>query len=112
MQQEMCRMSHDVDDEMISPADISIEMQTITRKAAEPLQPGDSVKAQIRRAARALGIEDRRARTFWYGQTEAVWAHEADALRRWYRKWKATELERAKARVQQLELEWQTGAAD
>jgi hypothetical protein len=60
---------------------IAIEMQTITRRAAEPWLPGDSVKAAIGRASRALGIGYRRARSFWYGEAVAVRAIEADRMR-------------------------------
>jgi hypothetical protein len=60
---------------------LTVEMQAITRHAAEPWLPGDSVKAAIGRAARALGIGYRRARSFWYGESVAVRAIEADRLR-------------------------------
>jgi hypothetical protein len=60
---------------------IANEMQSITRRAAEPWLPGDSVKAAIGRASRALGIGYRRARSFWYGETVAVRAIEADRMR-------------------------------
>ncbi|MGD0109223.1 MAG: hypothetical protein ABSC06_35075 [Rhodopila sp.] len=60
---------------------IAVEMQAITRRAAEPWAPGDSVKAAIGRAARALGIGYRRARSFWYCENVAVRALEADRLR-------------------------------
>jgi hypothetical protein len=60
---------------------ITIEMQSITRRAAEPWMPGDNVKGAIGCAARALGIGYRRARSFWYGESVAVRAAEADQLR-------------------------------
>ena len=60
---------------------INQEMQAITRAAAEPWVPGDSVKAAIGRAARTLGIGYRRARSFWYGDEVAVRAIEADRMR-------------------------------
>jgi len=60
---------------------VAIEMQSITRRAAEPWLPGDSVKAAIGRAARALGIGYRRARSFWYCENVSVRAFEADQLR-------------------------------
>jgi len=60
---------------------IAVEMQAITRRAAEPWLPGDSVKAAIGRASRALGIGHRRARSFWYGEAAAVRAVEADRMR-------------------------------
>ncbi len=60
---------------------IAHEMQAITRRAAEPWLPGDSVKAAIGRASRTLGIGYRRARSFWYGESVAVRAIEADRMR-------------------------------
>lgn len=65
----------------MSETAITSEMQAITRHAAEPWQPGDSVKAAIGRAARTLGIGYRRARSFWYGEHVAVRACEADQMR-------------------------------
>lgn len=60
---------------------IATEMQAITRGAAGPWLPGDSVKAAIGRAARTLGIGYRRARSFWYGEPVSVRAIEADRMR-------------------------------
>ena len=58
------------------------EMQRITRLAAEPRRDGDNIKRQIARAAWRLGISQRRARSFWYAESQAaVRAHEADKLR-------------------------------
>jgi hypothetical protein len=65
----------------MSDTAIASEMQSITRRAAEPWLPGDSVKAAIGRAARTLGIGYRRARSFWYGESVAVRAFEADQMR-------------------------------
>lgn len=60
---------------------IATEMQAITRSAAEPWLPGESVKAAILRASRTLGIGYRRARSFWYGEQVSVRAFEADRMR-------------------------------
>lgn len=58
------------------------DMQRITRLAAEPRAAGDSTKAAIDRAARALRLSYRRARSFWYASPDAaVRAWEADRLR-------------------------------
>jgi hypothetical protein len=65
----------------MSDTAIASEMQSITRNAAGPWQPGDSVKAAIGRAARTLGIGYRRARSFWYGESVAIRATEADRMR-------------------------------
>jgi len=57
------------------------EMQRLVREAALPAQPGDSVKAQIGRAARRLGLPFGRTRSHWYGLARAVLAEEAEMLR-------------------------------
>jgi hypothetical protein len=85
----------------MSDTAIASEMQSITRNAAGPWQPGDSVKAAIGRAARALGINYRRARSFWYGESVAVRATEADRMR-------AAETLMLKQRRQRLEQELAT----
>jgi len=71
----------DKDAAMSDTVDITVEMQAITRRAAEPLLPGDSVKAAILRASRTLGIGYRRAWSFWYGESVSVRAIEADRMR-------------------------------
>lgn len=60
---------------------VVLEMRAIVRRAGEPWQPGDSVKAALRRAARKLGLSYRRTKTFWYGEPCSVRAVEADRLR-------------------------------
>lgn len=100
-------MPHERDTKMHSQATIPNEMQMIIRRAAEPWQAGDSVKAGIDRAARRTGLAFRRARTLWYGQTETILAAEADMLRAWYRHWIETQHERALSRIEQLEIEWE-----
>ena len=48
---------------------IGIEIRTICRRAAEPVQPGEGVKAQLRRAWLALGRPPFwRLRSGWYGE--------------------------------------------
>lgn len=90
-------------DKSLAYADTLSEMSMITRAAAEPYVPGDSVKAQIGRAARALGLNYRRARSFWNAEpTAAVRAQEADALRRWYRQHAEQEAERLERRAADL----------
>lgn len=59
------------------------EAQTLVRRLAEPCTAGDSVKAQIGRAARRTGIGFNRIRSLWYGDERAsVSAVEMDVLRR------------------------------
>lgn len=105
-------MLHKTDDEMANPAAISNEMQAIVRRAAEPWRPGDSVKAGIDRAARTTGLTFRRIRTLWYRQTEAISAVEADTLRAWNRRWLATQKDRLRASLAQLEIEWERMGGD
>lgn len=70
-------------DKSLAMADAVLnDMQRIARLAAEPRAPGDSTKAAIGRAARALGLSYRRARSFWYASPDAaVRAWEADRVR-------------------------------
>ena len=82
------------------------EMQTIVRQAAEPYRAGESIKAQINRAADALGLSTRRTRSFWYADAAAVLAEEADRLRAWHARWVASEVTRLRARAAELEAEW------
>jgi hypothetical protein len=60
---------------------LAAEMQGIVRLAAEPLRPCDNTKSLIGRAADALGISYRRARSFWYGSTEQVLVRDEEAAR-------------------------------
>ena len=80
-------MSHKRVTIVTNAAMIAHEMQGIVRRAAEPWQPGDKIKAAITRAAARTGIGYRRIRTLWYRQTEAITAFEADTLREWNRKY-------------------------
>lgn len=73
-------MLHNQDKELPVSATL-LEAHYIVRTAAEPWTAGDSVKAGINRAARALSLSYRRARTFWYLSPGAVRADEMDHLR-------------------------------
>lgn len=60
-----------------------VEAQTLVRLLAEPCPAGDSVKAQIGRASRRVGLGFNRVRSFWYADERcAVSADELDTLRR------------------------------
>ena len=59
------------------------EMKDLLRSSALPVRPGDLVVAQIRRAARALGLTDSRAREIWYGRASRILAEELDRARAW-----------------------------
>lgn len=56
-------------------------MKTLVRRAAEPARSGDSVKAEISRAARILGLSYGRVKRYWYGEIQVPPAHEVDAIR-------------------------------
>lgn len=58
-----------------------VEASTLIRRVAEPRPVGDSVKAAIRRAARALGFSFSRAKDIWYGDARRIDPAEMDALR-------------------------------
>jgi len=83
---------------------VTCEMQSIVRRAAMPWTPGMSVKEAIGRAARTLGINHRRATSFWYGSKTQVLADEADTLRAWHRNWLATQRERMESEIRQFDL--------
>ena len=94
---------------MSSSISIVIEMRTIVREAAEPVHAGESVKAQLRRAARELGLTPRRAETLWYSHPARVLAEEADRLRDWRRgrlararAWHAAEMARLDREARRL----------
>lgn len=61
---------------------IVAEGRSIVVSAARPVEPGDSVKAQINRAARRLGLKPSRAKRYWYGEITNPPAAEIEAMRR------------------------------
>ena len=68
---------------------IAMEAQSIVRRSAEPVAPGETVKGQIRKACRALGYNDGdwRIRAAWYGEA-ASWSAEAfEELKSRFSKW-------------------------
>jgi hypothetical protein len=64
-----------------SPDDLREEMKRLVRRAAEPARVGESVKAEIGRAARRLGLGYGRVKRYWYGEIAVPPAHEVDAIR-------------------------------
>lgn len=89
------------------------EMREIARLAADPPRPGESVKSQINRASRALGLPARRTETFWYARAHRVLAEEADRMRAWRRDWMerrrqalAAEMARIDAEEARMKREW------
>lgn len=85
MQERALEMSHNPSEISDNPLEarvpVTVEMAAIMRDAAQPVPPGDSVKAAIGRAARRLGLPYERARAIWYGQARLIRAEEADRLR-------------------------------
>lgn len=61
---------------------IRAEGRAIVMSAASPVQPGDSVKVRIHRAARRLGLKPSRAKSYWYGEITNPPAAEIEAMRR------------------------------
>lgn len=57
-------------------ADVLGEMRGLVRWAAQPAEPGESVKAAIGRAARRLGLSHARVHQHWYGRARSVPAEE------------------------------------
>jgi len=104
----------------VSAADIRSEISGLLREAAKPVQPGESVKALVRRAARRMALPYNRARHLWYEEINSIPAHEADTIRRRF-EWMARErrkvrerddeIQDLKRRLQALE-ERQYGAVD
>lgn len=72
---------------------IAAEAQTLVREAAKPIAPGDTVKAQLRRAARALGYRDGdwRIRAAWYREAGCWSASALEDLRARFRTWRAAQ---------------------
>ena len=68
-------MASDKQDKISDNAYTMLAAPTMFRQLALPLQPGDSVKWQIQRAAREAGFSARRAKSLWYGTCE-LWAKE------------------------------------
>lgn len=76
------------------------EAQALVKAAAEPREPGESVKASINRAARRLGFSLRRVVQAWYRQPAAWLSTEMDVMRE-----RATEALRARQARLEAELE-------
>jgi len=62
-------------------ADVT-EASELLREHASPVQPGELIAHQIRRAARKAGLTASRAKAIWYGEARKITAHEMDALRK------------------------------
>lgn len=82
---------------------VDAELQGMVRGAAEPWSPGESVKAAIRRAARALGMKPRRAEQAWYRQPAAWRAAEVETIRARHRDVLLARLERTRREAAAIE---------
>jgi len=69
-------------DHMSAVEDIRLEMSGKLRHLAEPVSPGESVKACLRRASIRAGIAFGQCRRLWYGEWRVVPAHVADQIRK------------------------------
>lgn len=83
---------------------IAIEAQRIVKDAARPIPAGETIKGQLRRAARALGYGDGswRIRTAWYGEAASWSAAAFEELRFRHRLWSERNAARAEAQDQKL----------
>lgn len=67
----------------LSPVEtVRLEMSGHVRSLASPANPGESVKACIRRVSMRTGIGFGQVRRLWYGEWRVVPAHVADRLRK------------------------------
>jgi hypothetical protein len=64
-----------------TPEQLREEMKRLVRRAAEPARAGESVKVEVGRAARVLGLSYGRVKRYWYGEIQVPPAHEVDAIR-------------------------------
>lgn len=65
----------------VTPERVRSEVQHLVREAAEPAVVGESVKAAINRAARALQLSAGRAKRLWYGEVAVIPTHEYLSIR-------------------------------
>jgi hypothetical protein len=59
---------------------VNVKAATLLRDLVAPPAPGESVKAQIGRAARRAGLSFTRSRKIWYGEAQLILAEEWIAL--------------------------------
>lgn len=69
---------------------IAVEAQEIVRAAAMPIPAGETIKGQLRRAARALGYRDGdwRIKAAWYSEAGSWSAEAFEELRVRHREWR------------------------
>jgi hypothetical protein len=78
---------------------IQDEMSLAVREAAGPRSAGDSVKACILRASRALGLEYNATRALYYRQRKTIPAHLVDQIRARISEIEERQLERLRQEV-------------
>lgn len=67
----------------LSPVEtVRLEMSGHVRSLATPANPGESVKACIRRVSHRTGLGFGQVRRIWYGEWRVIPAHVADRLRK------------------------------
>ena len=66
---------------MTTAEQVQDEISALLRQLASPSEPGESVKACIRRAARNSGLTFNQARHGWYREWKNIPAHVADQIR-------------------------------
>lgn len=65
------------------------ELKSTVRKLAEPIEAGESVKAQQNKVARKTGIKPRRVEKLWYGLIPNPLATDLERVRAAYSQWLA-----------------------
>lgn len=65
----------------VTAADMREQMRFYVRRAAEPAEPGEHLKALWRRASQRLGLPIARVQKYWYGLINSPPAHELEQSR-------------------------------
>lgn len=88
-------------DEVRVMSEVASLAQVMVREAAQPVPSGETVKGQLRRAARALGYRDGdwRVRSAWYGEAGAWSAAAFVDLQKRFNAWRVRHERRARAEV-------------
>src|ERR1700710_576758 len=80
---------------------IAEEMQSIVRQAAQPVAPGDTIKAQMVRSWERLGRPAWwRLKAAWYGEAATFSAQAARDMQQRYLRWRDAEARRAEHAAQ------------
>lgn len=92
---------------------VATEAQRMVRDAARPIPAGESIKGQLRRAARALGYRDGdwRVRAAWYGEADSWSASAFEELRRRHAAWRERNAASAQAKLDSA-AQWYAALAE